>query len=434
MKILVIGSGGREHALVWKIKKSPLVKEIYCAPGNGGIAQDAECVDIAADNIKELVKFAKTNKIDLTVVGPEAPLVNGIVDAFLKKGLKVFGPTKKAAQLEGSKVFAKEFMQRWNIPTAPYCSFKKISEAMNYIKKAQYPLVIKADGLAAGKGVIICKDFKEGEGAINKIMKEKAFQGAGKEVIIEDCLVGEEASIIAISDGEHFCILETSQDHKRIFDDDIGPNTGGMGAYSPAPIVSEELAKVIEVRIIEPTIRGMHREGMTFQGVLYAGLMITDDGPMALEYNVRFGDPEIQAILPKLKNDIVELMDASIEVRLNSTKLVWDKRFSVCVVMSSGGYPAEYDVGFDIKGLDKVKESADAMVFHAGTKMAGKKIVTAGGRVLGVVGVGKSVEKAIERAYENVDKIKFKRCFFRRDIGAKAMKWVHKRSKVVVDR
>lgn len=430
MNVLIIGSGGREHALAWKIKQSPLVKELYCAPGNGGISEIAECIDIKADDIPELVRFAKEKQIDLTVVGPEAPLVAGIVDAFEKKKLKVFGPSRDAAQLEGSKIFAKEFMFEWNIPTASFRKFDVIDEAKEYLRQVAFPTVVKADGLAAGKGVVVCQDFIEAEKAVDEIMGQKIFKEAGAQIVVEECLEGEEVSILAVSDGEDYCILESSQDHKRIFDDDVGPNTGGMGAYSPAPILTEKLYRTVENRIIEPTIRGMKRNGMPFKGVLYAGLMITYDGPMVLEFNVRFGDPEIQAILPRMKNDIVELMLASCEGRIGEIELEWDKRSCVCVVISSGGYPGDYEKGKEISGIKDAEEFEDTVVFHAGTKKEGNKIVTSGGRVLGVTSLGNGIEKAIERTYKAVDKINFERCFFRRDIGSKAYKWISHRSKV----
>ncbi len=423
MNILIIGSGGREHALAWKIQQSPLVKKIYCAPGNGGIADVAECVDIQVTDIPALLKFAKSKKIGLTVVGPEVALTNGIVDVFEKEGLKIFGPSKAAAQLEGSKVFAKEFMHRCSIPTAVFKTFDDFDKANKFLAKAQFPLVIKADGLAAGKGVVICNALKEAQEALEQIMKQKVFKEAGNKVVIEECLQGEEVSILAISDGRDYVILESSQDHKRIFDDDLGPNTGGMGAYSPAPIATDDLLKIVETRIIEPTIRGMSREGITFKGVLYAGIMVTIDGPKVLEFNVRFGDPETQAILPRLKNDLVVAMLAACEHRLNEIQLNWDKRFCVSVVMTSGGYPSKYEVGYEITGLKSVEENADTLVFHSGTNRESNKIVTSGGRVLAVTGMGSTIEKAIERTYAVVEKIKFDHCFFRRDIGAKALMW-----------
>lgn len=431
MKILIVGSGGREHVLAWKIKQSPLVKEIYCAPGNGGISDIAQCVDIKADDIGALTEFTKSKKIDLTVVGPEVPLVAGIVDIFEKEGLKIFGPSREAAQLEGSKIFAKEFMHECNIPTANFHKFNTIKKAKDFLHQALFPLVVKADGLAAGKGVIICEDFVEAEKAVDEIMGQKIFKDAGRRIIIEECLQGEEVSVLAISDGNSYCLLDSSQDHKRIFDDDVGPNTGGMGAYSPAPVLTEKLRKAIESRIIEPTIRGMQRNGMPFKGVLYAGLMITSEGPMALEYNVRFGDPEAQAVIPRMKGDIVELMLASCEGWIDKFKLDWDKRSCVCVVITSGGYPGEYETGKEITGLKEAGDMEDVVVFHAGTKKEQNKIITCGGRVLGVTSLCGGIEGAIEKTYKAVDKINFKRCFFRRDIGSKAFKWVSNRSQSI---
>jgi len=428
MKILIVGSGGREHVLAWKIKQSPLVKEIFCAPGNGGISDIAQCVDIKADDIGALIDYAKSEKIDLTVVGPEVPLVAGIVDKFEKKGLKIFGPSREAAQLEGSKIFAKEFMHDCNIPTANFHNFDTIKKAKDFLSQALFPVVVKADGLAAGKGVVICEDFIEAEKAVDEIMGQKIFKDAGRKIVIEECLQGEEVSILAVSDGNSYCLLDSSQDHKRIFDDDVGPNTGGMGAYSPAPILTEKLRKAIESRIIEPTIRGMQRNGTPFKGVLYAGLMITSEGPMALEYNVRFGDPEAQAVLPRMKGDIVELMLASCEGWIDKYKLSWDKRSCVCVVISSGGYPGEYETGKEITGLKEAGEMEDIVVFHAGTKKEQDKVITCGGRVLGVTSMCGGIEGAIEKVYKAVDKISFERCFFRRDIGSKAFKWVSNRS------
>ncbi len=422
MKILIIGSGGREHALAWKIKQSPLVTKIYCAPGNGGISDIAECVDIAAEDISKLLQFAKTQKIDLTVVGPEAPLVAGIVDRFEEAGLKIFGPRQEAARLEGSKAFAKEFMKRWNIPTAAFKIFNDAQEAKVFLKKSKFPLVVKADGLAAGKGVVVCKDIREATEAVEQIMVQKVFKDAGQKIVIEECLQGEELSILAISDGTDYVVLDSAQDHKRIFDDDLGPNTGGMGAYSPTAIMNEELERMIDAAIIEPTIRGMQKEGAPFKGVLYAGLMITVAGPYVLEYNVRFGDPETQVVLPRMKNDLVEVMLASCEEKIDKINLSWDKRHCVCVVMSAGGYPGKYETGKEISGLEELVKEKDIFVFHAGTKKEGNKIVTAGGRVLGVAGLGASMEAAIELVYSGVEKIKFDHCFFRRDIAMKAIK------------
>lgn len=421
MKVLVVGSGGREHVLVWKLKQSEKVKEIFCAPGNGGIGELAQCVDIVADDVAGLFDFAVKNKIDLTVVGPEAPLVKGIVDEFQKKGLKIFGPSQRAAQLEGSKVFAKEFMRRYDIPTADFESFDNVNKAKAYVEKKKFPLVIKADGLAAGKGVVIAKDLNEANVALDQIMAEKVFKDAGNKVIIEDCLVGEEASILAVSDGEHFVVLDSSQDHKRIFDGDLGPNTGGMGAYSPAPVVTKSLMMEISDNIIAPTIKGMRKEGMPFTGVLYAGVMVTKDGPKVLEYNARFGDPETQAVLPRLKTDFVDLCLASCDGGLKDMPLVWDDQACVCVVMAADGYPGNYEKGKVIHGLSAAAKEKNVFVFHAGTKKQGKDIVTAGGRVLGVVGLGKDIDAAIQTAYSGAEKISFEGLFFRRDIGAKAL-------------
>ena len=421
MNILVIGSGGREHALVWKIKQSPKAKKIYCAPGNAGIASLAECVAIPSDDIKGLLKFAKDKKVDLTVVGPEAPLVKGIVDEFEQQGLKIFGPNQAAAQLEASKAFAKEFLHRRNIPTAVYKIFDEPKAALDFLAQAQFPLVVKADGLAAGKGVIICKDLKEAQQAVDEIMVQKVFRSAGDRVVIEECLEGPEASILAISDGKHFFVLETAQDHKRIFDDDLGPNTGGMGAYSPAPVVTPEMMNKIISHIIEPTIRGMHKEGHPFKGVLYAGLMLTYQGPQVLEFNVRFGDPETEAVLPRLKTDLVDIMMAAIDGKLEKMTLKWDDRPCVCVVVASGGYPGIYETGKIISGLEDITDP-DTVVFHAGTQLKNGAVVTNGGRVLGVTSLGANMQDAITRVYKAVDKIGFDRAFFRRDIAAKALK------------
>jgi len=419
-KVLIVGSGGREHVLAWKLKRSPQVSQIYCAPGNGGIGEVAECVDIPADDINELAHFVKAQKIDLTVVGPEAPLVEGIVDVFESENLKIFGPSQKAAQLEGSKVFAKDFMRRHHIPTADFEVFDSIAAAKDYLSRVTYPVVIKADGLAAGKGVMVCGSREEAEEALDQIMEEKIFQDAGNRVVIEECLTGQEASILAISDGQDYVVLDSAQDHKRIFDDDLGPNTGGMGAYSPAAVITPALRRQIDTRIIEPTIVGMLRDGVPFKGVLYAGLMITPEGPKVLEFNVRFGDPETQAVLPRLKNDLFEVLWAGCEGELKTIDLAWDPRACVCVVMSSGGYPGKYDKGFAITGLEGFGDG-DVMVFHAGTKKKDDVVVTSGGRVLGVTGLGPTIEEAITTTYEAVEKIQFDRCFFRRDIGAKAM-------------
>jgi phosphoribosylamine---glycine ligase len=421
MNVLVIGSGGREHALCWKIKQSPKVKRLYCAPGNGGIAQMAECVDISVDDVELLLQFALRKKIDLTIVGPEVTLTAGVVDAFANKGLKIFGPSKTAAGLEGSKIFAKEFMHRRNIPTAVYKIFDDVALALVFLEKAQFPLVVKADGIAAGKGVYVCADLKQAKMAIDEIMVQKIFGTAGNRVIIEECLQGPEVSLLAVCDGKHFLVLPTAQDHKRIFDDDLGTNTGGMGAFSPSPLVTVEVLDQIITRIIEPTIRGMYQEGTPFKGILFAGLMLTADGPKCLEYNVRFGDPETQCILPRLGGDIVEIFLAACDGRLHEIKVKWDERACVCVVIASGGYPGKYQNGFAIGGLDEIKDE-DTVVFHAGTKNDGGILVTNGGRVLGVASLGRSLEAAVTKAYNAVGKIEFDHMFFRRDIGGKFLK------------
>jgi len=428
MKVLVIGSGGREHALCWKIAQSDRVREIYCAPGNGGIGMLANLVDIRADDIEGLRRFAASNKIDLTVVGPEAPLVGGLVDAFQKAGLRVFGPTRYASMLEGSKIFAKEMMKRWNIPTAQFEVFDDYKQACIYAQTRQLPFVVKADGLAAGKGVTVCYTRKEALQAIKDAMVEKRFGTSGQRVIIEDCLKGEEASIIVVSDGKNVVPLATSQDHKRVLNGDRGPNTGGMGAYSSAPVVTPELEHRIMDEIIYPIIRGMASKKRPYKGVLYAGIMVTSQGPKVLEFNVRFGDPEIQAILPRMKSDLVELMERSIDGRLRDYAPVWDKRSCVCVVMASGGYPGSYEKGKEIKGLEKTRRMKDIVVFHAGTKSIlpagfGKrtKYLTNGGRVLNVAGLGDTIERAIKRTYEGVAKITFENMHYRKDIGKKAL-------------
>jgi phosphoribosylamine--glycine ligase len=421
MKVLVIGSGGREHALIWKIIQSELVDEIYAAEGNGGIAELAECVDIKVDNLDGLCNFAIDKKIDLTIVGPEAPLVAGIVDKFQEKGLRIFGPNKAAAQLEGSKVFAKEFMVRHNIPTARFKVFDDSLHAKDYINEVRIPLVVKVDGLAAGKGAIVCGTKEEALEAVEFIMERNAFKEAGRRIVIEECLEGEEVSILVISDGENFVTLDSSQDHKRIYDNDRGPNTGGMGAYSPAPIVTQEMFEKIKDQICSPTIKGMLQDGNKFKGILYAGLMITKDGPKVLEYNVRFGDPETQAVLPRLKSDLVQIVFEALEGKLHKVKLQWDNRACVCVVMASGGYPGSYEKNKLISGLDAVKKMNDIIVFHAGTRREDGKIFTSGGRVLGVTGLGRDIRQAIDNTYRAVEKINFEKAYFRKDIGFRAI-------------
>ncbi len=422
MKVLVIGSGGREHALVWKIHQNKEVKKIFCAPGNAGIARMSECINISPTNINELLDFAKKEHIDLTVVGPELSLTAGIVDAFEREGLRIFGPSKKGAILEGSKVFAKQFLKKYKIPTAKYKIFSDLKKAKKYIDKCDTPLVVKADGLAAGKGVIVAKSKKEAKEAVDVIMRDRAFGDAGNQLIIEEHLKGEEASFIAFTDGKTVLPLPTSQDHKAAFDNDQGPNTGGMGAYSPAPVVTEKIADYVMNRIMLPTVQGMAEEGRPYKGMLYAGLMINGDKVKVLEFNCRFGDPEAQPLLMRLKSDLVEIFEAVIDERLDQIEMKIDPRPTVCVVMASGGYPGKYDSGKAIRGFKKASEGKGVVVFHAGTSVRNGRVSTNGGRVLGVTAVGKDLEKAISTAYKAVSHISWTGSFFRTDIGAKALR------------
>jgi phosphoribosylamine--glycine ligase len=423
MKILVIGSGGREHAVCWKIAQSEKVKKIYCAPGNGGISKIAETVDIKADNIKALLDFAKSRRIDMTVVGPEAPLVEGIADFFQKEGLRIFGPAKQASMLEGSKVFAKDTMKRLGIPTADFKVFDDFNEARDYAARMPLPLVIKADGLAQGKGVTVAATRTEAAAALKSSMVDRVFGPAGNRVVIEECLAGEEASVIVISDGKNVVPLAVSQDHKRIFDGDKGPNTGGMGAYSPTPVITAELEREIIDGIVAPLIRGLSEGGVSYKGVLYAGIMMTETGPKVLEFNVRLGDPETQAVLPRLESDLVELMEGAIDGGLKGAKPVWSEKSSVCVVAASGGYPERYEAGKEISGLEEAEGMEDVIVFHAGTRLTARKNVyaTSGGRVLGVTGTAAGIDKAIGAAYRAISRIKFEGMHYRRDIGRKAL-------------
>ena len=428
MRILVVGGGGREHALCWKIAKSPKCEKLYCAPGNGGISQVAELVNISADDIASLVKFAKENRIDLTVVGPEIPLTSGIVDLFQKNNLRIFGPTKDCSRIEGSKVFSKELMKRFNIPTADFKIFDNINSALAYLDTKSSPIVVKADGLCAGKGVVVAKTIVEAKIAVTDMMVGKIFGSAADKVIIEDCLAGEEASIIVISDGENVMPLASSQDHKRIFNGDKGPNTGGMGAYSPAPIVTDALLKKIMDEVIYPVIRGLAKEGRKYVGALYAGIMITPSGPKVLEFNARFGDPETQAIMPRLTSDLVELFERAIDGKLAGYSLQWDKRACVSVALVAGGYPGNYAKGMEIKGLDSVKAMKDVVVFHAGTKMGHRAtdnkdtFITNGGRVLNVTALGSDIKSAIALCYNAISRINFDKMHYRNDIGCRALK------------
>ena len=421
MKILVIGSGGREHALVWKIKQSKKVSKVYCAPGNAGIGRIAQCVNISATDVKALVDFALETKIDLTVVGPESSLVEGVVDIFEENGLRIFGPSKRAAILEGSKVFTKEFLARHHIPSASFKVFKDRKKAKKYIDSCGAPIVVKADGLAAGKGVIVAGTVKEAKKAVDLIMKEKAFGSAGEKVVVEACLTGEEASFIAFTDGKTILPLPTSQDHKAIYENDEGPNTGGMGAYSPAPIVTPEIADFVMNKVMLPTVRGLEEEGRPYKGMLYAGLMIDGEEINVLEFNCRFGDPEAQPLLMRLKSDIIDIFDAAIDGRLNRVEMKIDPRPTVCVVMASGGYPGSYAKGKIIKGITNAQAINGVEVFHAGTARKNSRIVTNGGRVLGITAVGNTLQNAIKKCYQAVDRISWTNCYFRRDIGGKAL-------------
>jgi phosphoribosylamine--glycine ligase len=421
MKVLVVGSGGREATLVWKIAQSNKVENIYAAPGNGGISQHAECVDIQADELDKLAEFAETNGIDITIIGPENPLADGIVDIFEAKGLRIFGPTKLAAEIESSKVFAKDFMKKYNIPSADYRVFTDAEEAKEYIKELGPPVVIKADGLAAGKGVIPAMDLDSALEAIDKIGVQRAFGEAGNRIIVEEFLEGEEASILAFTDGETVIPMVSSQDHKRAYDGDRGPNTGGMGAYSPAPVMTDELNLQVLNDILIPTVNGMKAEGRKYKGVLYAGLMITDKGPKVLEFNCRFGDPELQVVLPRLRSDVIEPMNAVIDGRLNEVELEWNPKAAVCVVMASEGYPGKYEKGKTISGLEKLAQMQDIIAFHAGTKRENTIFVTSGGRVLGVTAFGDNIKSAIERVYQNIETIDFENAFYRKDIGYRAL-------------
>ncbi|MEX0715091.1 MAG: phosphoribosylamine--glycine ligase [Planctomycetaceae bacterium] len=422
MKVLVIGSGGREHALAWKLAQSPRVSQVYCAPGNAGTEQDARNIDIAADDVPRLVKFAQAERIDLTVVGPEVPLVAGVVDAFEQEQLRVFGPTAKAAELEGSKSFAKGIMRLAKVATADFWTFDDPTDALRFVEERTVEqMVVKADGLAAGKGVIVCENRGQAADAIRSIMQEGEFGAAGTRIVIEEMLVGEEASILAIVDGSTIVPLEAAQDHKPAHDGDLGPNTGGMGAYSPTPRVTSELMDEIIGNILVPVVHTLRKQGRPFRGVLYAGLMLTNQGPKALEFNVRFGDPEAQPVLMRLKTDLFDLLLAAAEGRLKDfPPLEWDPRPAVCVVMASEGYPGKYAKGHPIRGLENAAELPDTKVFHAGTARHGERVVTDGGRVLGVTALGDDIAGAKFRAYQAVKQIRWDGAWCRKDISDKA--------------
>ena len=424
MNILVVGSGGREHALCWKIRESKLVDKLFCAPGNAGISQVAECVALGVDKLEELADFAVANNIELTVIGPEAPLCDGIVDVFAARGLKVFGPDKYAAQLEGSKDFAKKFMLKYNIPTAKAATFTDFESAKKYIESeyanGETSIVIKADGLAAGKGVLVAESMLDAI-EFTKGCFDGAFGKSGAKVLIEECLIGEEASILALCDGKNIVSLASSQDHKRIFDDDKGPNTGGMGAYSPAPVVSDEVMAQIQTEILDNFLRGVQEDKLNFRGLIFVGVMVTAKGPKVREFNVRFGDPEVQAVMRRLDSDIVDMLLKVIDGKLADCDIKWKKEHAVSVVMAAGGYPESYRKGDVITGLDAAAETG-AVVFHAGTAFKDGEIVTAGGRVLGVSALGATIEEAIANSYKAVSKITWNDVFYRKDIAQKAIR------------
>ena len=417
MKVLVIGNGGREHALTWKISRSPRVAKIYCAPGSAALGEIAETVAIPPDEIEKLARFAGAEKIDFTVVGPELPLTLGIVDLFESRGLRIFGPNQAAAQLEGSKAFAKEILRASNIPTASFGTFTDAAAAKSYLLQQKPPYVIKADGLAAGKGVLICQARDEAEAAVEDMLVRRAFGTAGEKIVIEEFLDGEEASFMVLTDGEHILPLASSRDHKRVFDDDQGPNTGGMGAYSPTPVVTEAMHERIHREILVPLLAGLKNKNIRYRGVIYVGLMITTRGPKVLEFNVRFGDPECQPIMMRLKSDIMPLLEATIDGSLDRVQANWYDDPAVCVVLCAGGYPGQYDKGKEIHGLEKLSDRHNVLVFHAGTAKADGRWITSGGRVLGVTARGPTLAAAVDEVYRAVSEISWDGMHYRKDIA-----------------
>ena len=417
MKVLIVGSGGREHAIAWKVAQSQRVDKIYCAPGNAGIAEFAECVAIGAMEFDKLVAFAKEKEIDLTIIGMDDPLVGGVVDAFEAEGLRVFGPRANAAIIEGSKAFSKELMKKYNIPTAAYETFDNDQEALKYLETAKYPIVLKADGLALGKGVLICENHEQAVDGVKEIMEDKKFGDAGNKMVIEEFMTGREVSVLAFSDGKTIKCMTSAQDHKRAKDGDQGLNTGGMGTFSPSPFYTKEVEEFCEKHVYQPTIDAMAAEGRPFKGVLFTGLMLTEDGPKVLEYNARFGDPEAQVVLPRMKNDIIDVMEACIDGTLDQIDLQFEDNACVCVVLASDGYPVSYEKGFVISGLEKFKDNDQYFCFHAGTKRTEEGIVTNGGRVLGVTALGKDLKDARKNAYAATEWIDFKNKYMRHDIG-----------------
>jgi phosphoribosylamine---glycine ligase len=424
VRVLIVGSGGREDTLAWKLRQSPRLTALYCAPGNAGTARRGENVPLAAERIDQLIDFAKTRQVDLTVVGPEAPLVDGLVDEFEAAGLRAVGPTREAARLEGSKAFSKDFMARRGIPSAGYQTYDAAGSVEKDLTDGRYefPVVVKADGLAAGKGVFICPDLASALQAVHTVMRERQFGASGDRLVVEEFLEGEEASFMVFSDGSRVIPMVASQDHKAIYDEDQGPNTGGMGAYSSNAILSEELQARVMAEIILPTIQGMAEEGRPYRGILYAGLMLAASGPKVLEFNVRFGDPETQVVLPRLETDLLPILEGVAAGSLAGLDVTWTDRAAVCVVVASGGYPGPYAKGKEITGLAMAGEVHNTIVFHAGTAERNGKIVTSGGRVLGITGVAKSLGEAVLLAYEGVNKVFFEGMYYRRDIGAKGLK------------
>lgn len=417
MKILVVGSGGREHAVIWKLRQNPRVEKIYCAPGNGGISELAQCVNIPATDVAAMADFAEREKIDLVVVTPDDPLALGMVDQLEQRGIRAFGPRKAAAEIESSKAYSKDLMKKYGIPTAEYAVFEDMGLALQYVENCQIPVVVKADGLALGKGVLICETRDQARAAVQKIMGEKAFGSAGDKVVIEEFMTGAEVSVLAFCDGKTILPMESAQDHKRIFDGDGGPNTGGMGTFSPTPKYTTAIRNQVEREIIFPTVEALRAEGRPFKGVIFFGLMLTEKGPKVLEYNARLGDPETQSVFFRMKTDLLEVMEKVIDEKLDEITLEFDPSPAVCVVMASGGYPEKYEKGKEIAGLDCVDE--DVMVFHAGTKREGGRFYTNGGRVLGVTAKGADMDAARKKAYANVEKIAFAGAHYRKDIGIK---------------
>jgi phosphoribosylamine--glycine ligase len=429
MKFLVIGNGGREHAIIWKLAQSPKVEKIYCTLGNAGISNQAEIINIKVDDFDGLVKFATENKIDYTFVGPEVPLALGIVDIFNANGLKIFGPSKRGALLEASKSFAKDFMQKYNIPTAQYHTFTDFNLAKNFLETSwpeDKKVVVKADGLAAGKGVIMCKNRQEALLALKEIMQDKSFGTAGNTIIFEEWLEGQETSVLVFVDGKHFSIMPAAQDHKRVGDGDTGLNTGGMGAYAPAPIATQELLNKVKQKIMPDIINGLHKENIDYKGILYIGFMVDNGNPYVLEFNCRFGDPETQVILPLLETDLVDIVENVIAGTLDKIEIKWSKKSAVCVVLASGGYPEKYEKNIKICGLDNIKEN-EAIVFHAGTKKDETgNILTSGGRVLVLTSIADDIKSAIDKVYSVISKVNFDKMHYRKDIAQRALKWITK--------